>query len=56
MFRTRQNQIFGSKSGSEYFPEKYITDLPQCAVQAEIFDPYSNGPFKVVEKTFYRSN
>ena len=30
IFRNRQNQIFGSKSGSQYFPEKCITDLPQC--------------------------
>ena len=34
MFRNHQNQIFGSNLGSQYFPEKCITDLPQCEEQA----------------------
>ena len=33
MFQNRQNQIFGFKSGSQYFPEKCVTDLPQCVAQ-----------------------
>ena len=35
MFQNRQNQIFWSKSGSQYFPEKCITDLPQCEKRTE---------------------
>ena len=30
MFQNDKNQLFGSKSESQYFPEKCITGLPEC--------------------------